>query len=435
MAPRPRAAPRGGPVRGVKSLGMSESAARDPARSALAKRLLAAVLLATATGACSHGANGGGGQTWTLRDSAGVRLVHSRAPASSAGCITVASTPAATIGASTVTADPAPLLFQVRGGTVLDGGAIVLLNAGTHQLLRYSAGGVFERAMGGRGQGPGEFMAPDWMGRSAGDTLMVWDQQLHRLTTYTADGAVVATQVLQLSDGAEGSRTITGQFGDGSFLLSPGGLVFLPNTGDGVTRFPTHYSRLSPSENRTMELARGLSMEFVVDSERGMYSLPFGRSGMAVSGDSVVMVADNGAPRVHIYDLSARLRQIVSWHAEEVPVLEADRAAYAAYVAEMSPRLAVDERTPFPVLHPYFSAIHIDALGWLWVETSAVPWENVLSWLVFDRQGVLQCEVSGPRRMRVLEIGKSHLLAVARNDMDEEIVLFYPLDRADTTVR
>lgn len=176
-------------------------------------------------------------------------------------------------------------------------------------------------------------------------------------------------------------------------------------------------------------------MEWVVDSERGMYSLPFGRSDLAVAGDSAVLVADTGVPRVLVHDLAGVLRQVFEWHAKEMPVRDADRRAYAAYFSEVSPQLRVDARIPFPGLRPYFSALHLDALGWLWIQNHSEPWEGRSSWLVLDPDGVLQCEVRGPGRLRLLAIGAAHLLAVGRDAMDEPTVFSYPVVGRDRAPR
>jgi len=84
--------------------------------------------------------------------------------------------------------DEAYQLHRVRGSVRLEDGRIVVLNAGTHQLRYYDSDGLFLNAVGGRGEGPGEFRSPAGLRRAEDGGLQVWDGSLMLVSHFTTDG-------------------------------------------------------------------------------------------------------------------------------------------------------------------------------------------------------------------------------------------------------
>lgn len=389
-----------------------------------------AVLVLVAIAACSGDLGRAAPDGVSLRDSAGVLIVRNHSLPPSDSCITVETDPALRIGSGTAVGTAAPPLYEVQGGAVLTDGGIVLLNAGNRDLLYYDPGGRFRFRAGGAGRGPGEFIRPTWMGHLGGDTLLVWDGTLSRLSIFDGDGAFITSQNVRFRGSDHASPELRGRFSDGSFLVDPGSLIYLTGSETGVTRLAQSYQRYDPASGRTTPIAEGRSMELVV-SDAGAFSLPFGKSEMTVAHGDRLLVADNGVPIVFFLDLNGRLRRVMSWVSESIAVTAADRAAYFRTLVNASSH-APPADIPFAAERPRFASIHSGRDGTIWVHGYAPGWEPPAPWLVFDGNGVFKCDVRMPARVAALEIGGAYLLGLETDSLGEESVLLFGLRRSET---
>ena len=71
----------------------------------------------------------------------------------------------------------------------------------------------------------------------------------------------------------------------------------------------------------------------------------------------------------------------------------------------------------------------MDALGFLWVEESRLPGDDVPVWTVFGPEGEALARVSLPPGLRLLEAGADYLLGWARDESEVEYVNLYRLER------
>lgn len=83
-------------------------------------------------------------------------------------------------------------LHRVGGSVRLDDGRIVVANTGSRELRVFGPDGDFLGSVGRDGEGPGEFRSPSRIRRLAGDTLMVWDDGLFRISLFDAEGDFLA---------------------------------------------------------------------------------------------------------------------------------------------------------------------------------------------------------------------------------------------------
>lgn len=381
------------------------------------------VVVAAALAGCETSSSGA--RDWTIRDSAGVTIVSNHPSELAQGCVEIAAPAEAIIRSGDGTNQSTlPALIQVQGGTVLPDRRIAVLAAGTWQVLFYDAGGRFQNAAGRNGRGPGEYLRPSWLGPGGGDTLFVWDASQRRLTVLDGTGTLLATQKV---DGAAEHPDIGGRFGDGSFLMRPGGVGFFPRTSE-ILRLDEIYGRHDLATGTTTPLAAGKSTETAVGGS-GRYGLPFGKTTVvAVSRDHLILV-DTGEPELRFHDLDGQVRRIVRWTSPPIPVTVQDRADYVAYYAAEAPRFAPPPDARFAGDRPHLTSVATDRVGWIWVKRYSGGWEEPSPWLVFDERGVLQCEVSAPTRLTTLEIGEDYLLSLLRDSTGEETVMRWGLRR------
>ena len=92
-------------------------------------------------------------------------------------------------------------LFNASHVQSLSDGRLAVLNAGTSEILVFSADGRLELTFGGEGRGPGELMRPLFLGVLPGDSIVVTELTPQRATVFTADGSVVRTFDLGMPEG------------------------------------------------------------------------------------------------------------------------------------------------------------------------------------------------------------------------------------------
>jgi hypothetical protein len=362
---------------------------------------------------------------WTVRDSAGVTLVSNHTDGSVRGCITIAPDPEVVIPAG-----PAgPPLFRVRAGGMLADGRIVILNAGNREILFFERDGRLQRAVGRSGSGPGEFTDPRWLGRGDNDTLYVWDGGLGRLSIFDGAGDLVRLHQVRATDDQGKPVAIGGRFTDGSFLAAPGPLLFFDGT-PGTIRLPEPYGRYDMETGAVDPVTEGAGMESVSGGD-AIYQLPFGKMDIAEPFGDLLVVGDNGTSVLRYYDLKGRLRRVVDWVSEPVPVSARDRREYVRHFNRIFPRSHRSERdTRFAAERPRFSGMVRDQVGWLWVRRYSASWEASGHWLAFDETGVLRCSVQPPNgKMTPLHIATSYMLGWRRDANDEETVVLHALAR------
>lgn len=380
-------------------------------------------LPALMAGACTGDAGRPSTDVVTVRDSAGVRIVDNARPVAANTCIVIAKRPRVTIPPIRGVEEGVPAVYQVWGGTVLGDGKIVLLNAGTRQLLFFSEAGRYVSASGREGRGPGEFVRPSWLTRGMGDTLFVWDNRERRLSLFDSEGEFLSSRRVPGR-----LPSVRGRFEDGSFLVTPISLVQI--SGDGsVERDPLEYLRYDPQNDSMNHLADGLGQEWV-DGAGGPYALPFGKDEFSVANGDMFVVGDSRVPVLRYYDLQGRLQRVVEWVSPAIAVTATDRANYRKeYAADGRSESRPREAKQFAEVRPRFSAIETDRAGWLWVKGFTPAWEAPEEWLVFDEGGELRCRVEMPIRLSVLEIGEDYILGRQTGNLGEETVVLYDVNR------
>jgi hypothetical protein len=78
----------------------------------------------------------------------------------------------------------------------LEDGTLVVANGGSQQLRYYDEAGQYLFAVGGEGEGPGEFGFPSRVRRAGQDSLLVWDQSLHRVSFFREEGEFLGSRLL-----------------------------------------------------------------------------------------------------------------------------------------------------------------------------------------------------------------------------------------------
>jgi len=394
-------------------------------------RVIALTALTALTAACG---DAGGGPAASVRDSAGVTVVENPAALARRPLWSVAPEPLVEIG--TIEGEDAYQLSEVGGARRLSDGRILVVNGGTQELRYFDATGAHLATVGRKGGGPGEFEGLGLAVVGPGDTVAAYDWNLRRLSYFAPDGRFVRSVPWRFEGGFP---LPIAPLPDGAWLANRG-FVFRPGpSGSDVIRDTLPFLVFDSTGTLRDSIGRFPQFEFyVVSEEHSAYasSLPFGRATEVAVWNDRFYAGHNERYEIIRYTLEAVpeliLRLVhspVAVTAEDVAVLKAERLENAD--ERWRPRTErMFQDMPLPSTFPAFADLIVDAQGNLWVLDYTRPGDEARSWTVFSADGRALGSVATPPGVRVLEIGRDHLLGVWQDDLDVQYVRLYRLDRS-----
>lgn len=372
-------------------------------------------------------------------DSAGITVVTNPAPdPSAAPFLQVGDRPDLMVGGEE---DP---LYRVRGALRLDDPRIIVADGGSATLRIYDRGGGLSVMAGGVGEGPGEFRSLGAPLPYRGDSILVHDGQLGRITVFdhrlrtgrtsTAadlaymdpfcalpDGRILARRWTVYRSSRDGTGTDRREIG--FFLLAPGGAVR-----DTLGFFPG---------NETF-FYRGQGVATP-------WAIPFGRTLAYDAGEGRVALGSTGAFRIQYQvpgeeggdgrgrPLPARIvrlerspvhvepQWIDSIRAREERLIQRGGALTRVHLEEI--REALPRHETLPAFHD----LRLDRTGRLWVERARPPGDEQPVHDVFDRKGRYLGHVRTPIGLEPTDIGETWILGVRTDQLGVERVELYPL--------
>jgi hypothetical protein len=377
------------------------------------------------------------------RDSAGVTIVENRGEVGPhGGGWRVSAEALLSIG--TFQGDSLHQLYQVQGARRLSGGGVAVANAGSGEVRVYDPSGVFVRSLGRRGEGPGEFQRPALAGVLGGDTLVVADMQLRRITLVHPVAGVVGSA--RVAEDLGGAVLPQGMLADRTVVLG-GGFYWSGSSGEtlteGYSRPPTSYRSCSLEGDLVTDFGEFPGSEFNVQIRSvggGMAMsarlIPFGKYPMQTVSPGFLHVGSGESWEVRSYRPSGELARIVRLDRELRPVRREDLEAYVreAVAEATDPAQAQEirrgiEALPTPDFMPASASLHADHHGYLWVERYRAPGEEPAVHDVLDPEGRLVGWVSLPAGLQILESGPDYVLGLYRDDLEVEYVRVYALEK------
>ncbi len=373
------------------------------------------------------------------RDSAGVVI------AENAGELTVGSggwvvSPEPTLQIGAMEGDEDYLLFRVWGATRLSDGRIAVANNRAPDIRVFGPDGEHQHTFGQRGEGPQDFESPVLMGAISGDTLVVVDRTLRRVSLYHPDegflrGATADPAII-------GYLLVSGMFASGSPLVWTSEWdVQMPN---GLYRFPVKYTSVGLDGSIETEFGSFPGDETVYSSremEGGTVITstprPFSKSRTAAVSGNRFFYGSQDRYEIRVMDQTGELRQIIRRDKPPAPVTDAH---VEAAMAEMVDQADDDDQSrryrqmfreaPIPENHPAHGALYADKLGYLWIEEYRLPGEESRITTIFDPEGRMVESLVLPRDLRIEEIGEDYILGVSRDDLGVEYLGLYSLTRS-----
>ena len=415
---------------------MSSRPARTLVHSPLSLPSVAAVVLLTGCGVDRGNADVA---LWTERDSAGVVIVDNLDdPVLSEAGFTLSEAPALSIGS--LDGDVNYEFFRVSGGHLLEDGRVVVVNGVPPEVRIYQADGTFLHSFGTEGEGPGEFRSPRLLGVLPGDSLLVHDMELRRVSVVHPDDGFVSS--VRVGDDSGGFPVPQGMLANGTMVFG-GGLFFSSSDGGfptGVIRNPSKYSAVDRSGAEVADFGEWPAFEMYgrVSAEGGFTarSLPFAKGSSAAVGQDRFYIGTSDLYEIHAFDEAANKVRVIRLDRPNPPVTSADVDQYtedeiedADTPNERRQFEALMNEMPIPDHMPAYGSMRVDALGHLWVQEYAGPRLRDPGWTIFDRDGHVLGTLRTPDRMQILEIGGDYILGRKSDALDVESIQLWELER------
>ncbi|MBL0179623.1 MAG: hypothetical protein IPP98_10935 [Gemmatimonadetes bacterium] len=299
----------------------------------------------------------------------------------------------------------------------LANGELAILDESSQTIRVFGADGKSLREIGRRGEGPGEFQFPMWLGECRPDTLFVIDPATARISLFDSQGQFVRQHPFK-SRGSMMACDVTGQVLRLDII--------------GSTEMP---SEQSPLYQGTVTLVGFDAPDRVLDTIPLYRNRPMGQQGWIASANGTVYVGrgDSGFVESWRPGDSARTRH---------PLGTAGRAPTAAqYQAEIERWLRmlsrpedrvrpreILEKIPAPAAMPAFRALVADPTGAVWAVTS--PTGDAVTVLEgIDSLGRPFQPLRLPGDLDVHAVGRNHIVAIAEDADGSQRILVFKLTR------
>ena len=375
---------------------------------------------------------------YTVRDSAGVRIVDYRAlPAAT---LALADAPTYVHGSR-----QGDFLFTTPwlGALQADGSALVW-DAGSGDLVHLSATGELLPTVARRGRGPGEVQHVSTLLAVGRDTVLIEDDANGRFTTVVA-GTAVTTVAMGELDALRMSLGVVGRDAAGRLLLGTSGFN---------SRFeePWLQGHMVVFDAASRQLDTVGTYDFVAKVDPSRPANPFPTVGTLGAAGGRFVVGRTDHPELRWIRPDGSVAQIVRWPATPTPATDGLLAAYLddlrtmlrranpdmsaaefdRFFDEQAARFALPAGTPLPL----WLRLTGDVEGRLWLaEFTPTPRRAVPRYTVLDADGQWLGTVTMPPRFRLLDANATAVLGVQRDEDDVEHIVVYPVTPAPAAGR
>lgn len=401
-----------------------------------------ALALLLAAGAACTEAGGEVASAFTTRDSAGIRIAESTAPAWGDGeAWRIGQIPILEIGMA-----DGPREYMLSGvvGTVRrDDGAIIIANGGSGEIRFYGPDGTHLRSVGGEGSGPGEFRGLFWITVIRGDSIVAYDAPARRISVFTPDGEYVRSTTL---DRFESYPQPLSAFEDGSLPIRFDVQQNQGTGGNGPQLKHVVIVRASPVGELldTLVVTGPLDqyrMSTEIEGGRMSITLPvqFGASIVAEASSDRLIIGRNDRYWLSVYRPSGEMERVLHRRIEPRPVTDelarAELEQRTERVGRGKPaqRKLMEEmmaNRPRAEVLPFFMRIVVDESDNTWVQEYVPPGEDRrAAWTVFDGEGRMLGDLLLPENFTPHDIGEDFILGVAHDELDVERVQVYALQK------
>jgi hypothetical protein len=386
--------------------------------------------------ACTACAGQDSGSTTITRDSAGVRIIESRASAwNEQTRWRIVEEPVLSIGSRD--GSPDYQFVRIIGATRLDDGTIAVGDAGTSSIRFFDARGQLIRSVGRMGNGPGEFRAMQSL-RRQGDSIDVFDRRMGRLTVFDRNGVVVRTLQAQRPVYAGMHRLTSGRWLAAEEEGFYGGRMREDAT-PGLHRFPSAAVVIDSigAVVDTIGVFPGAETAYyTLDGQLGSLSAAFGRTLGFATNEGEAFVVTGHFLGFDAYDTNGNLHRSIRARHDAPPLQKEDVDRFnQALLDEINDSAVRDgfrrafELMEVPPTKAPAGRVLVDPRGHAWLAAYENEYMPAAAWHVFARDGSYLGAVANVAGLRILEVGNQHVLGIVRDGDGVETLRLHELRR------
>jgi hypothetical protein len=349
----------------------------------------------------------------------------------------LSATPLLAIGGDGV---PEAEFFRVQNAWRLTSGAIAVINGGTKEIRVFDARGAYLHSFGREGAGPGEFRGIRWSGY-AGDTALVYDASLRRITKILLAGSPRLLGDLPVVSRDERNFDVVGRVADGRWLVHA---LAAPDVNlRGVQRIPGFAGLMSATATGTVDwLAESPDLSVFVynpatSQKRVTITLTAFPPSFAVTASGpAIWCGDTSADTLAEIDAASGSRQTI--RLPDAParltrdIVNAARAREIRAARDEASRALTNEKyggSYLPSHLPAFETLVAGTGGEVWVQRWAAAREVPAQYVVLAVNGTPIARVTTAPGFRVTDIGPDYVVGIHKDADGVETVRAYRLSR------
>ena len=405
----------------------------------------------TAAGLLLTACGGDGAREWqgTVTDSAGVEVV------SNTGSGLWASDEGWTVQQDlvigTAEGDPDYQFGQIAGLDVGDDGRVYVTDQQAQQIRVFSSEGEFLTTLGQPGSGPGELSpAVGQVFVTPGDTVVVPDLGLQRLSRYSPTGETLESTPLPMTEGLP----VKWMEAPDNSLVQQSMVMQLP--GQQEVEQKNLLLRRSP-DGEVLDTVMEMPMGGTVSFAGGQPSFKIFESEpmWTIGPDGRLYFGVNSQYRIEVYSPGGELTRVVQKPGERTAITDSDETEYRRVIEDAWQRQGMNAQAmelmsqalSFAEFYPAYANILGGPEGSLWVQAIQTPDAvaeaggtfnlqdiGAPTWEVFDDQGRLLGTVTMPPRFTPILFVNDHIYGVLRDELDVQYVARMTVDRGGAPV-
>lgn len=324
---------------------------------------------------------------------------------------------------------PEASFTRITGLGVDSGGQIFVGDFGSDRVHVLSADGSPLATVGRRGKGPGEFRSITNVQVLPGDSLLVFDRDLARVTIFAPQTYDVASTTLLSTPEIPATPYWVEAVGDG-LLLAAYRQSFRPSDApeDDKKRFET--VRLLGREGSVVRdsFLHVPSRQFLVARNNSRVSVaphPFGRRALLAHGPrGRIYFALTDAAHVHIFEQSGREESSIRLHRSPIPITREDLWTARADIGEVFQDLLTTETID---TWPPLQSLLVDDRGMIWLGITT-PSGEPTEWAVFNGNGDYLGSAYVDDSIQLLHIAGRNAYGVRTGPFDVPVVVVFTIE-------
>ncbi|NIR43545.1 MAG: 6-bladed beta-propeller [Gemmatimonadetes bacterium] len=340
---------------------------------------------------------------------------------------TVGSEPRLEIG--TVAGSEEYLFGSVASVLVVPDGRIYVADSQVPEVRVFDRDGRFQFRIGGRGEGPGEFLHIDAMQLSPAEELLVRDPQQLRLSVFDPAGNFLRSFRLERPYLQFDNRT--------SFWVDDQGRIY-DRVHLGVDPSIERIGIISYSDAgavRDTAVAAAVELSRIMISQNDVprlsFPVPFTPyPSVAVDRRGRILAGLGGAYRIAILDAGGDTTGLVTADIEPDPLPPWVDDSLGIWIQTRREQAGGGEVSEYslPDHQPAYSDLIVDATGHWWAAHGGQRTTLATEHGIFNPEGVFLGTVATPR-IRIYQIGEDFIAGRREDDLGVSYAVVYPLDR------